>query len=169
MRPGGGFRAGAPPKRVGRGWGAGHGAGDGIETEGIAEGGEVAGGGDAAGSGLEAGDAAKMRGHANGAAPIAADAAGRAEGGDGGGFSAGGTAGRARGVGGMVGAAGDEVVSFVAGEQLGCVGLAEEDGAVAAQQRNAGGIGGGAMAGAQTAADHIGQARNPQSIFLKTF
>lgn len=142
-----------------------HRAGDGVEAERIAEGREVAGGGDAAGSGLEAGDAAKMRGHANGAAAIAADAAGRAEGGDGGGFTAGGTAGSARRVGGMAGAAGDEVVGFVAGEQLGCVGLAEEDGAMATELRDGGGIGGGAMADAQAAADLGGQARNVEAVF----
>ena len=125
----------------------------------------MARGGDAAGSGLEAGDAAKMGGHANGAAPIAADAAGRAKGGDGGGFSAGGTAGSAREVGGMVGAAGDEVVGFVAGEQFRCVGLAEEDGAVAAELRDGRGIGGGAMADAQAAAHLGGQARNVEAVF----
>src|ERR1017187_3721672 len=90
---------------------------------------EMAVGRDAAGRGLQSCDAAEVRWNADGAAAIAADSACRAERGNGRSLASTGSSGGALQVPRIVGAAGDEIVRLVVGEEFGRVGLTQDNGA----------------------------------------
>src|ERR1022692_2810213 len=113
---------------------------------------KMAVGRDAAGRGLQSGDAAEMRWNADGTAAIAADSSGRAERSNGGRLAAAGSSGRALQVPRIVGAAGDEIVRFIVGEEFGRVRLTQDDGARGAQAGDGGGVLGGFVPQAEAAA-----------------
>src|SRR5439155_21030021 len=110
-------------------------------------------------------DPAEVRRYANGTAPIAGEPAGRTEGRDGRRLAAARSAGRTLQTPGVIGAAGDEIVGLVSGQQFGCVGSPQDDGPLAAKPRHRRGVTGGRLRTAQTAAHARCLTRDIEAVF----
>ena len=141
-----------------------HGTADAQQPAGMGDEREVPRGRHAPWRWLQARDPAEVRRHANRAAAVAAHSARRAERSDRRRLAPAGPARGARNVPRVIGAAGDVVVGLVVVEELGAVGLAEQDRARCTEPRGRGGILSGPMIETQPAAAISGLAGHVKAV-----